>query len=448
MSKQELFLIVLTFSVWIASLKMPFYGAAYFYLYYALKYNYLFISLRSFRPLFVTPLIAFVSITFIHKKRLVFTPQVVILALFFLWMCLSRFMNGYNIWEGEEIEPFSKVVIFLFLITSLIDTKEKLIYFLWIMATASVVLGYVARYNDSISPYYFVDRNNFAFSLLASVAFTAIIALNEKKWLRKLEAVLYFLIVIYSIAGTNSRGGYLGLGAVFLFLVLSNFNLRKIPLLMIPIIIVLSRMSSTHWERLFSVSVDPEQGGTGGQRLALWNTALRMLFENPIFGVGSGESGPLFSQYADIKDQFRVGGQVGYESIKVHNMTLQIGSEMGFIGLGMFFFLVIFCFFNILEVRNLCRKNTNVHHLKFLADILGVSLIGLLVSGQFANFGYNLQFYTLMCLVPVLKKIVVKTHRFNLEGKTVDEEPVVPAKWELPLRCITLVILTYMSLRL
>lgn len=449
MSKQELFLIVLTLGVFVVSLRNPFYGVSYFYLYYALEYNRLFISLRSLlKPLFVTPVIVLVSLIFLQKKKIVFAPQVISLAIFFLWMCLSRLMNGLGVWTGEEIDPFFKIVFFIFLVTNVIDTKEKLKFYIWIGIIVYAVLAYVARYNDMSSPYYFTNKNHFGFSIVGAIAFPIMFTMVEKSYPRKLEAVCYTMILLFALAGTNSRGAYLGLITIFVLLIFNDFNYKKIIVVALPVIFILTRISTQHWERFGSISTDVDQGGTGGQRIALWGNAIRMMFSNPIFGIGSGEAGLEFANYATLEEMARVGGKVGEENIKVHNMSLQLGAELGVIGLALFLFIIFLSIRDLWKARKLCKKNNNLRHLKYLVDGVGIAIIGLLITGQFGNYGYNLQFYMTVGLGYCVKSIVFKTQKNYLDGQSVDDKPVIPVKWEMPFRLLAFLIFAYMSLRL
>ncbi len=450
MRQQEIFLIVVTIVIWLATIRKPFYGVSYFYFYFALMYINLFESLRFIKPLVVTPLIALFSVIFLQKNKLIYAPQVIIGAVILAWMFFSRAANGLEPWKGFEIDGFLKITIFLFLLTNVINTKEKFVFFFWIMVIAYADLAFVARYNDVTAPY-FMNRNKFGFSLIGAVAFPAILLSYETRKLRVAETICYLMLIVFSIAGSNSRGCYLALLVVFILLaimLLKDFKIKKLVIITIPIIFVLSMVSVTHWERFGTISTDPEQGGTGGQRIALWSTGLRMLSANPVFGVGAGESGPSFSKYATYDEKQRVGGRHIRESIKPHNSIIQFGAETGIIGLGLLFMFIYLSFRDIWQTRKICSQNDKLRHLRYMADVLGITLVGLLVAGQFANRAYDIQFFTILALAYCLKRIILREHQGITSGNPVASEPVIPVKWEVPFRTIMLIIFTYMSLRL
>lgn len=448
MSKQELLIIAASVLVWGWTIKKPLIGISYFYLYYALLYNYLFTALRPFKILIITPTAAFFSLIAIHRNKLIIPAHIKWMIAFFICMCASRYFNGYDIFTGEEIDPYFKLIIFLVLLANTIDTRQKLIFFIWVMILSYSDLATVARYFDRLSAYYFLDRNNFAFSLVGTISIPIIFALHQKEWLRKGEAVAYFIILLYGIAGTDSRGGYMGLITVFLALFLLNLKKPKnFIILLIPIVLVLLNVSAIHWQRFGTIAGD-HTGGTGGQRLALWATATRMMRAHPFLGVGSGESGPLFPEYGTFESQLRVGGHIGEESIKIHNMTLQLGAETGFIGLGIFLTIVILSLLNLHHARRICKSHPELVSAKYLVDALGVSIYGLLISGQFANFGYNYQLYTLLTLAFCMKHILLKEKGSGEHtAKTLETPIIVPPQYAVIGRALFLAFITYINLK-
>ena len=450
MRQQEIFLIVVTIVIWLTSIKRPLYGVSYFYFYFALMYINLFESLRFIKPLVVTPLIALFSVFFIQRNKLVYAPHVILGALILAWMFFSRAANGLEPWKGFEIDGFLKIVIFLFLVTNVINTKEKLMFFIWIMVIAYADLAFVARYNEVTAPYH-MNRNIFGFSLVGAVAFPAVLLIYETRKLRMVEALCYFMIIVFSIAGTNSRGCYLGLFAIFILLaivLLRKSEIWKLVMITISIVFILSMVSIVHWERWSTISTDPEQGGTGGQRIALWYSGLRMISSNPVFGVGAGESGPSFAKYATYEERQRVGGRHMREEIKPHNTIIQFGAETGLVGLGLLFLIIYISFRDISQAKKICNQNNKLHHLRYMPDALGITLVGLLTAGQFANRAYDIHFFTILGLTFCLKRIILREHQGITSGKPVASEPIIPVKWEMPFRVIVLILFTYINLSL
>ncbi|MBI5142722.1 MAG: O-antigen ligase family protein [Nitrospirae bacterium] len=450
MGKQELFLITLTVCTWLWSFKDPIYGLSYFYLYFVLEYNYLYVELRSIRPLFVTPLFALASLMLSAKKRLVLAPQFKMMVAFFIWMCLSRMVNGYEVWEGEYIDHYFKGLFFFLLLTNAVDTREKLVFILWIMVIAYADLAYVSKYYGRLAPYFFLDKNNYAFSLVGALIYPVVFSTDDDAdWLRKLEGMGYFLLLLYGIAGSNSRGGYVGVIGIFVaMLIFRLVNFKKLLWIILPVAIALANVSSVHWERFGTISADKEQGGTGGQRLALWSSAGRMVYGNPVFGVGSGESPNLFNQYSTFAEQLKVGGKdIGQEIIKVHNMILQIASETGLVGISLFILIALRTFRDVIATRKICGKSSGMMSIRRIADGVGIAFIGLMFAGQFSNFGYDIQLYTTSCLAYCVKSIAIREQEGGAETQKTFVETLTTKRWGVYARGMIFLVFTYMSLR-
>jgi O-antigen ligase len=238
------------------------------------------------------------------------------------------------------------------------------------------------------------------------------------------------------------------IGAFAAMLAFRLVNFKKMLWILIPVTIALANVSSVHWERFGTISADKEQGGTGGQRLALWSSAGRMIYANPVFGVGSGESPNLFNQYSTFAEQLKVGGKdIGQEVIKVHNMLLQIASETGIVGITLFILIALKTFKDVLATRKLCGKRADMVDLRRIADGIGITFIGLIFAGQFSNFGYDIQLYSTSCLAYCAKTIAGRTPEGGPEPQQTFVEALTTKRWGVYARGMIFVVFTYMSLR-
>ena len=394
-------------------------------------------------PLLTAALVLF-SI-FNQSKKIFFAPQTWLMVAFFGVMCLSRLLNGLDVFGHKYMVFFYKIIFVHILIINLVDSKEKLKLFLWILIISSGVLSYVARYHDSEIPFYWSQKNAFGSALAGVIAFPFIFAMTEKKWILKGEAACYSILMLMAILGTNSRAAFLAAGIVLCLLLITNFSIKKLALCIVIVVAVLSRVSAVHWERYETIETDIEQTGTGGQRIAAWKAAIRMMTSKPILGVGSGEFPNNFNKYATMEEQERVGGEIGETTLNTHNMVLQVGSENGFLGLGLFALIIVFCFKDTKRVLILCRGDPEMEDIKQMTKATGIAFIGYFVAGQFGNFGYGLMFYTLASLIVAGRVIAEKAKKEvdkNSEEQVTMRE-VIPYKYQLPFRVFLFVTFSY-----
>ncbi len=446
MGKQEIFILTTTFIAWLLTLTgRPFIGLIHYQLYALLQFSLVFPQFQWIRMPFTTAVITFIVVSVKNTKNLFISPQAKLMVALFFYMCLSRYFNGHEIFGHKYMHFFYKAIFAHFLIINIIDTKAKLKLFLWMLAIGSAALAFAAGYHDTEKAYLWMNRNDFAGDLVAGIAFPIFFALSWKKLIPRIEAVCYFAIILLGIAGTNSRGGYLALAIVLILLLITNFTFKRLLILIFLVVVVFSRVSSTHWERFYSTNLGIEQGGTGGQRIAAWKSASRMMIANPLLGVGAGEFPNNFPKYATAKDFDKLGGY----STNTHNTFFQIGAENGFVGLGIFMLIVLIAYKNLANVLRLCRGDPESEDLRHMVMAVGISITGYLVAGQFGNYGYYFTLYTLLSLPVVIKRLSVKTaivDNKDEEGTNIIE--TVMFKHQMIFRILLFAICTYMCLQL
>ena len=116
--------------------------------------------------------------------------------------------------------------------------------------------------------------------------------------------------------------------------------------------------------------------------------------------------------------------------------------------MGLLFTIIYLSFRDIWQARKICSQNDKLLHLRYIADVLGIALIGLLVAGQFANRAYDIQLFSVLALTYCFKRIILRERQGITSGEPVASESIIPVKWEVPFRTIMLITFTYMSLRL
>jgi O-antigen ligase len=96
-----------------------------------------------------------------------------------------------------------------------------------------------------------------------------------------------------------------------------------------------------YWARIMSSFEEGTQSGTGGHRWHLWNAAFNVFLENPLLGAG----GFNFGLY--VVENFGYESVYGYDSAaklwnrNVHNIYMQILSELGLVGTLAFLWMTV-----------------------------------------------------------------------------------------------------------
>jgi len=408
MGKREILLLLLTFIIWIITLRKPFIGLLYLFLFSTLELQLIYTNLEPFHLIKLTSIVIFISFLLnIKNTGYKITSHFYLMGLLFLIMCLSRLNAGIEVF-GHYYMEFYKIIFLFLVMTNLINNEERLKIFSWILVISYTALCFVARYHWTETPYYWWDRNYFALELVSIIPLAFFLTFSEKRAIIKLEGICYLLVLILICLRTHSRGGLVGLSAVFFLFLIHKPSLKKYLILIPIILIALNRVSEKEIQRYETLkSYMTERSAQ--QRLGAWRVGLKMFKAHPIIGIGTGEFSNKFMQYADEKDWEMVGG-----TSNAHSIYVQIAAETGLLGLFTFLLLIIVTLKDIWKLWLVYKKKSGG-----ISGQIGMSvaigLIGYLISGMFLSAAYSQHLYVLMALMVAAKMIAEKNKETESE---------------------------------
>lgn len=220
---------------------------------------------------------------------------------------------------------------------------------------------------------------------------------------RRLLFLLLFVLLGICLGLTYSRGAWVSVAFVVgLYGVLYNKKALWL-LILIPIGLFLAQDAFT--ERLMSIFNPTDTSST--LRIALWESTLAMIADNPVLGIGWGAYWLVYPQY-DFFIQ-----DAATTIFHAHNMYLNIAAEIGIPGLTVF--LLIMCG----HIRTAWLMINTVNEGWPAGLLLGLisALAGLAVSGFTDFIMFNVQMSMLFWLFNALIVVVwrqwyqVKTDR-------------------------------------
>jgi len=198
--------------------------------------------------------------------------------------------------------------------------------------------------------------------------FLIVFFLREQK--RKLK-ILYAIMLVLCLVGlllTKSRGSYVGFVVGALVILWFNFRSIKKFIISILTIIIISIpliFVSDAFKRIMQIFNFKEANISW--RFVLWERALYMFRQSPIFGIGFGrfndvdflgnlndfsfEKLHVFIGYPKIVSFF-METKYDFSNAHAHNSYLQYLAETGIVGLGLLIFFWVFVFKKILRAYN------------------------------------------------------------------------------------------------
>lgn len=264
----------------------------------------------------------------------------------------------------------------------------------------------------------FNNPNYAGFALVTMVPFIFFnIGINNKSKLNKLITIFILLITIYTIFITNSRNAYIGLLISFLL----SFGIKIIYIIGISILLLLPiNIITFNLFNLETLSIVSKQTLIDfyhniisirigdilfTQRVEIWNKAINLIFQKPIFGWGASTFSFLY-----LKNNGLYGAQ------HTHNIILQISQNYGIPFAILISGTVLLLTFKSVRILREVKNKKNLIN-KFWIISLLVAIFHLL----FDVVLFDLRLNILFCILITGSKILVlenKNHdNFNFKDR-------------------------------
>ncbi len=284
---------------------------------------------------------------------------------------------------------YSIVILFYYLFYGIVDSINRLrtvillgcigngLYLTYSVATGTMIGGRLF-FGDMF------DANDLAFYALSFLPLNLIFISRDNSKLIRVACLGFFIVGMLLILLTGSRGGMLALATVIAVALCTKSRVISRPLkgFVISLSIILLFFAPANSERfntIFNLEDDYNlQAETG--RVAIWKAGLRIMFENPLTGVGVNN----FAEAIGTDRQRR-----GEESLRwqaAHNMVVQIGTETGIIGMTLFLLMSM----NVFRILGRARKESDSGQLAKIAEMGRLGFLGLFVSGMFLSQAYSI----------------------------------------------------------
>lgn len=370
------------------------------------------------RPLRLALLLSILSLLFTiySKDRLAFSvfKQIKESKLFIFLSLIMILGIPFSVHRRAAFDYFffrylSDIILFYLLVVHLhsIERLKKIIFVVAIsvLFIAGMSLNHGFYLGGRFYPGTMYDPNDFAFFLVSLLPIYFIYLEKNELLIKKLISITGILLSILITLLTGSRGGAIGLGFIFLFILFSKIliqkNATKVFFCLIAGFTILMSADRINIERLTSItnlSSDYNVTSEGG-RLEIWRRGLRLLIANPLTGVG-------VSCFANAIGNQRADDGVLPKWQVAHSSYFEIAVETGIIGFGVFVSLLFACLKNFkrLSSKQIESENAQTGFDKIPNSCL-VGLIAAMVCSIFLTQGFSLIFIFYYATSAVLRNL-------------------------------------------
>lgn len=223
------------------------------------------------------------------------------------------------------------------------------------------------------------DENQFAFSLLIPFALALKYIFSERRNGYKLLNAAMFILIAFAVMLSGSRGGLLGILAIFLVFFFGMRQSRKQRFVLLGMIallaLIFSLLPEMFWLRITGAA---DTGGAG--RTDIWTVAIAAFKHYFLSGAGLNNFPLAFSEFVTLNPyQGNFRGS--------HNIYICIAVELGVLGIA-FFAATVISHFRLLKSRS-----------DYMSIALKASLAGILVSSFFLDVIWRKPFWLLWMLI-------------------------------------------------
>ncbi|HEB54355.1 MAG TPA: putative O-glycosylation ligase, exosortase A system-associated [bacterium] len=336
-------------------------------------------------------------------------PRTVMMALLTVLIAISYVQaKVQDEYTNRYFFEYVKIVMIALFTVGQCDTRERLRGMFWVIAISlgffgvkSGLWGVLTGGGSQIlrGPGGMLeDNNDFALALVMNVPLLWYMGLGENKaWVQKATRAAVALTVV-TVLLTHSRGAFLALSCTSLWIAYRSGKLFRAMMVLLLLAALFPFVAPDHvLERLASIGDTKESSANA--RLTAWATALEMIKDNPLWGVGMRNFQPRYPDYSVVP----LGA--GSHTYVAHNSYFQIWAESGSLAFLVYLGVLASVFVTLGRIYRTCRHRPDMAWAMNYARMMEATTVGFSVGAFFLNRGHFDLFYHWLALVAALNLV-------------------------------------------
>lgn len=257
----------------------------------------------------------------------------------------------------------------------------------------------------------FGDNNHFAVVLVMVIPLLLYVSNYASSRMVRLAAFGGMLLTISAVIGTRSRGGFISLAAVGLWLVLTSRRKTAGLVLFMAGIAVIVALAPESWTERMETIKSAEGDSSFMQRVEAWQVSSAVALKNPLMGGGFHSV-----QIQSVWERFRGNtGLLGFVSTgtpsqifrAAHSIYFEVLGDLGFFGFFIFLAILINAIVTGFEVRRMASADTGLEWAADLARALAAVVFAFMIGGGGVSLAYSEAIYMVVVLMEIIKQQVL-----------------------------------------
>lgn len=316
-----------------------------------------------------------------------------------------------SLWPGYSLslllKDFLRSVILMLLVAASVRGLADLRRLAWLQVAgvtlfSAVVLARadLGREGRLDAAAFFYDANDLAMLIVCTLPLVLFLWRRPAGRVERLLLGAATVLLMLTFGLTASRGGFLGFLAVAGYLL---FRLRgisratrlgSVAALALLLVVLASDRYFARIQTMLHPSTDYNwigQSNTG--RMAIWERGVEYMLSHPITGLGIGMFPRAEGTLAPEARALRWYGR-SFQWSAPHNSFIQIGAEVGVLGLILFVALLVSAYRTLAATRRWSSGELAV-----VAQLLTGSLVGFVVTASFLSQAFSAYLYALLGMI-------------------------------------------------
>lgn len=300
--------------------------------------------------------------------------------------------NQYWVFQTFKLMVAYLIAATLPLASFLVTRRRLTVFFnIWIVFHVLIALWAVTHEGRGTGSF-LDDENDLSLALNMAIPYAYYLLQRPgQSWLLRLFYIGAVAIMVAGIVASGSRGGFLGLMAVFLGIILFSRNrIRNLIVVACIGLIGLAVVSEQYIEEMHTIT--DSQDLTRIDRFYSWRRGWEMFLDHPLVGVGASNYPWRVVEYEVRSPEYRPGRVRLHGGRVAHSLYFTVIPEFGLAGIALFSAIVWILFRRLFALVRLDSRQperfAEAVELPLLARAMIVSLFGFLVSGAFISVLY------------------------------------------------------------
>ncbi len=310
------------------------------------------------------------------------------------------------------LKDYDKTFMLLILVAAGLRDRKDIERLMWVSVFGATLYSFMVitripvGADGRLGDLYYYDANDLGMLIVMTIPMIVFFARGDSKPALRIGAALCLPVLMVALMKTGSRGGFLGLIAVSLFMVWRYRAVSKtmrLSAVAVMAVLFLAFGSDRYWT-MMSTMLHPSQdynfqANVESGRMEIWKRGMGYMMSYPLTGVGANAFPAAEGMISPLAARQSVG--IGLKWSAAHNSFVEIGAELGIPGLLLFLAVLIQAGLSLRSPRR--RRGAppldpNSPD-EALAQTLAACLMGFCVSGFFLSQAYSTYLYTLLGMI-------------------------------------------------